>query len=156
MKYQKASRNPQSSFTTNRSPSLGKSRIAHHHAETAGADGEMERWEKIPEVMKSGEMPPDDEKQQTAAERETVQPWIEQGMRDPLGVDLDLIQDLPQDPEKPCHFNNTEDANRAPIQALKIKLQALNGTDYLFIEVGGFQTNLGNHWKSPWFVMKRE
>jgi len=40
-------------------------------------------------------------------------------------------------------------------EALAMRMEKLNGTDYLFIEVGGFQTKNGNAWKSPWFVMKR-
>ena len=80
--------------------------------------------------------------------------------------------------------NPPKDANRAPLQAvtfqsggatddalviwsgdtlmnlrkneaLKMKAQNLNGTEYLFIESGGFQTKLGKQWKSPWFVLKR-
>ncbi len=103
----------------------------------SGAGGELDRWEKVLEVLECGEMPPEDEKQPTAAERESVQAWIDQGMRDHvakasdvkaaplarrltnfeyqntlrdlLGIDLELIKDLPQDPVKPYHFNNTAD-----------------------------------------------
>ena len=100
-----------------------------------GAGGEMERWENILEVLKLEEMPPEDEKQPSAAEREALKAWIDQGMRDHvakasdvqaaplarrltnfeyqntmrdlLGIDLELIKDLPKDPEKPYHFNNS-------------------------------------------------
>ena len=40
-------------------------------------------------------------------------------------------------------------------EALQMRIESLNGTDYLFIECGGFQTKNGNTWKSPWFVLKR-
>jgi mono/diheme cytochrome c family protein len=119
-------------------PDKSKGKITLHTLDgnlAAGADGEMERWEKILEVMDFEEMPPEDEKQPTAAEREAVKAWIDQGMRDHvakaadvkaaplarrltnfeyqntmrdlLGIDLELIKDLPQDPEKPYHFNNS-------------------------------------------------
>lgn len=101
----------------------------------SGASGELDRWEKIHEVLGDGEMPPEGEKQPSAAERESVQAWIDQGMRDHvakasdvraaplarrltnfeyqntmrdlLGIDLELIKDLPEDPAKPYHFNNS-------------------------------------------------
>jgi hypothetical protein len=92
---------------------------------------------------------------------------------------IDLVVSLAEfDPAKP------RDANRAPLQALtfstngatddplwlwsgdtlmnlrrnealKMDLQTLDGTEYLFIQAGGFQTKNGSQWKSPWFVMKR-
>lgn len=40
-------------------------------------------------------------------------------------------------------------------EALQMRIECLNGTDYLFIEAGGFQTKNGNTWKSPFFVLKR-
>ena len=101
----------------------------------SGAGGEMERWEKIIEVLKLGEMPPEDEDQPADADREAVIEWIEGGiqkfasshdlestvpttrrltnfeyentMRDLLGFRLKLIDKLPEDPVKPYHFNNT-------------------------------------------------
>lgn len=119
-------------------PEKSKGKITLHTLDgdlASGADGEMERWEKILEVMDLEEMPPEDEKQPSAAERAAVRAWIDQGMRDHvakaadaesaplarrltnfeyqntmrdlLGIDLELIKDLPQDPEKPYHFNNT-------------------------------------------------
>jgi mono/diheme cytochrome c family protein len=119
-------------------PDKSKGKITLHTLDgdlAAGAGGEMERWEKILEVLDFGEMPPEGEKQPSAAEREAVKAWIDQGMRDHvakaadvksaplarrltnfeyqntmrdlLGIDLDLTKDLPQDPEKPYHFNNT-------------------------------------------------
>ena len=119
-------------------PDKSKGKITLHTLDgnlATGAGGEMERWEKILDVLDFEEMPPEDEKQPTAAEREAVKAWIDQGMRDHvakasdvesaplarrltnfeyqntmrdlLGIDLELIKDLPQDPEKPYHFNNT-------------------------------------------------
>ncbi len=119
-------------------PEKSKGKITLHTLDgnlAAGAGGEMERWEKILGVIKSGEMPPEDEKQPSAAEREALKIWIDQGMRnhlakasdvkaaplarrltnfeyqntmrDLLGVDLNLTDDLPQDPKKPYHFNNS-------------------------------------------------
>jgi mono/diheme cytochrome c family protein len=101
----------------------------------SGADGRLRDWEKVLEVLKAGEMPPEDEKQPADAERLAVKAWIDQGMRDHvaqsqevkipprarrltnfeyqntmrdlLGINLDLIKGLPQDPEKPYHFNNS-------------------------------------------------
>jgi hypothetical protein len=40
-------------------------------------------------------------------------------------------------------------------ESLTMRIESLNGTDYLFIETGGFQTKNGNTWKCPWFVLKR-
>ena len=99
----------------------------------AGAD--LDRWEQVLEALESGVMPPEDADQPDASERQPVIDWIDNGlrayvekasretpantarrltnfeyentMRDLLGVDLDLIGDLPQDPVKPYHFNNT-------------------------------------------------
>lgn len=101
----------------------------------SGAGGELARWEDILDVLKHGEMPPEDEKQPGEGEREAVKAWIDQGMRsyvaqagdvksaplarrltnfeyqntmrDLLGIDLDLTKDLTQDPAKPYHFNNS-------------------------------------------------
>jgi len=97
--------------------------------------GGLERWEDVLDALKSGAMPPEDELQPQEAERKAVTGWINKGllayvekasreapattvrrltnfeyentMRDLLGVDLNLIQYLPQDPVKPYHFNNT-------------------------------------------------
>lgn len=117
-------------------PEESKGKITLHtlDGDLAGG-GEMERWEEILEVLEFKEMPPRDEKQPSNAERDAVRQWIDQGMRDYvaqasnvettplarrltnfeyqntmrdlLGIDLDLIKGLPQDPEKPYHFNNS-------------------------------------------------
>jgi len=119
-------------------PDKSKGKITVHTLAgdlAAGADGDMERWEKILDVLKHGEMPPEDEQQPSDAEREAVEQWIDQGMRDHvaqasnvktaplarrltnfeyqntmrdlLGINLELIKGLPQDPVKPYHFNNS-------------------------------------------------
>jgi hypothetical protein len=119
-------------------PEKSKGKITLHTLDgdlVAGAGGELERWENILDVLKHGEMPPEDEKQPSKAELEALKGWIDQGMRDHvakvgdvkatplarrltnfeyqntmrdlLGIDLELIKGLPQDPEKPYHFNNS-------------------------------------------------
>jgi mono/diheme cytochrome c family protein len=119
-------------------PDKSKGKITLHTLDgdlAAGAGGELERWETILEVLEAGEMPPEDEKQPSDAERAALKDWIDQGMRahvaqassakaaplarrltnfeyqntmrDLLGIDLELIKGLPQDPEKPYHFNNS-------------------------------------------------
>ncbi len=116
-------------------PEKSKGKITLHTLDGDFAAGELDRWEKVLEVLKHGEMPPEDEKQPSDAARESVKAWIDRGMRDQLakasdvkaaplarrltnfeyqntmrdllGIDLELIKDLPQDPEKPYHFNNS-------------------------------------------------
>lgn len=98
-------------------------------------DDELERWELIREVIESGEMPPEEEPQPDDAAREAVASWIDAGvraaagkspemetlpttrrltnfeyqntMRDLLGFELNLIDNLPEDPVKPYAFNNS-------------------------------------------------
>lgn len=119
-------------------PDKSKGKITLHTLDgdlASGAGGELERWETILEVLKHGEMPPEDEKQPSDAERDTMQQWIDRGMqdyvakakdvkaaplarrltnfeyentmRDLLGIDLKFTEGLPQDPAKPYHFNNS-------------------------------------------------
>jgi len=40
-------------------------------------------------------------------------------------------------------------------QALKMMLKKIDGSDYLFIEAGGFSTNNPVGWQPPLYVMKR-
>ena len=40
-------------------------------------DLQLERWEKVLEMLKSGEMPPEDEDQPSTADREAVIKWID-------------------------------------------------------------------------------
>ena len=117
-------------------PKKSKGKITVHSLDgDLSAGQEMERWELILEMLESGEMPPEDEPQPDNSERDAVAKWINDGlrayvvkarsevpatttrrltnfeyentMRDLLGVDLDLVEDLPEDPVKPYHFNNT-------------------------------------------------
>jgi len=96
---------------------------------------ELERWELVLEVLKSGEMPPEDELQPSDERKSAVAKWIDAGlreairsasqvapeptarrltnfeyqntMRDLFGFELNLAEKLPEDPHKPYHFNNT-------------------------------------------------
>lgn len=101
---------------------------------------DVERWELILEMLESGEMPPEDEPQPSAVEREAIVTWIESGLRvyvtngnravatptarrltnfeyqntirDLLGFELKLIDRLPRDPVRPYRFNNTAEFMR--------------------------------------------
>ena len=101
---------------------------------------ELEAWESILDMLKFGEMPPIDEPQPKKAEVETVINWIESELRaylkkaspaprDPrtrrltniefqntlnelLGFELDVFDDLPEDPEIHYGFNNTAELMR--------------------------------------------
>lgn len=107
------------------------------HAFAAGpATGEhVETWELVLDMLRSGEMPPEDEPQPTQQDRERVARWIDgelqafvtreatanapatlrrltnveyhNTLRDLLGVELDLTDNLPQDPSRPYRSNNT-------------------------------------------------
>ncbi len=117
-------------------PGKSKGEVTLHTLDGDLASGRgLERWEDVLDALKFGKMPPEDEPQPGEAERQAVADWIDNGlltyvekaskeapvttarrltnfeyentMRDLLGVDLDLIQDLPKDPFKPYHFNNT-------------------------------------------------
>ena len=96
---------------------------------------DLKHWEKVLDAIKSGEMPPKDEKQPTSSDKEIVSGWIRNGlkkfideasskeaaptlrrltnfeyqntMRDLLGIDMEYTRVLPKDPEKHYHFNNT-------------------------------------------------
>ena len=41
-------------------------------------------------------------------------------------------------------------------QALKMKVKRIDGSDYLFVEAGGFSTRNRPGWQTPWYVMKRQ
>lgn len=102
---------------------------------------ELELWELIEELVETGEMPPEDEKQPTEEERKRVVQWIEAGLKagletqapggktvplarrltnfeyqntlhDLFGFELSVIDDLPKDPVKPYQFHNTADLMR--------------------------------------------
>lgn len=123
------------------------------------AGRELDKWESVLEMLKSGEMPPIDEPQPSQAEIDAVGRWIESGMRefaqkdaagkpqartrrltnveyqntlsDLLGFEVDVIDELPEDPEHNYHFNNTADLMRiGPEQLdryLEVARNALRG-----------------------------
>ncbi|MEM7477370.1 MAG: DUF1592 domain-containing protein [Planctomycetota bacterium] len=106
----------------------------------SGQDAEL--WEQVLGVLEEQEMPPEDAKQPTSEYRDAIVNWIRNGlqaaanretnaraaspgiarrltnleyqntMRDLLGVDLHLIDNLPKDPTKPYRFNNTPEFMR--------------------------------------------
>ena len=41
-------------------------------------------------------------------------------------------------------------------QALKMIVKTIGGSDYLFVEAGGFSTRNKPDWRTPWYVMKRQ
>ena len=97
----------------------------------------LDRWELILDALESEEMPPAKEVKPDAGQIKAVTRWIRNGlhdnveksaniepgmttrrltnfeyqntMRDLLGIDLKIIEDLPEDPVKPYHFNNTSE-----------------------------------------------
>jgi len=117
-------------------PEKSKGQISLHTLDGDLSTGrELERWEDVLEMLESGEMPPEDEAQPSETKRMLIADWIESGlrdyvkkaseaevatttrrltnfeyqntMRDLLGFELQLVNDLPVDPDKPYHFNNT-------------------------------------------------
>ena len=122
-------------------PNKSKASLTLHTLDGDLATGRgIERWEAVLDALKSGDMPPEAEPQPPRSARRAVTDWIDNGlrtyikqartqapattarrltnfeyentMRDLLGIDLKLIQDLPQDPLKPYHFNNTAEFMR--------------------------------------------
>ena len=118
-------------------PEKQKGKVTLHNVDSGLAAGKsLERWELILEVLESGEMPPEEEAERPdAAAVGAVTKWIEAGLRkavaqggetsvapqarrltnfeyentirDLIGFRLKLTDNLPKDPEKPYHFNNT-------------------------------------------------
>ena len=118
-------------------PEKQKGKVTLHNVDSGLAAGKsLERWELILEVLESGEMPPEEEMERPdAAAVGAVMKWIETGLRkavaqggetsvaplarrltnfeyentirDLIGFRLKLTDNLPKDPEKPYHFNNT-------------------------------------------------
>lgn len=117
-------------------PDKSKGELALHTLDGDLRSGRgVERWEAVLDAIESGAMPPEGELQPDPSKRKAVADWInsqlrayvkaaskevpanttrrltnfeyENTMRDLLGVDLNLIEYLPQDPVKPYHFNNT-------------------------------------------------
>ena len=122
-------------------PNKSKGKITLHTMDGDLSTGDqLEHWEQILDMLKVGEMPPEDEPQPEEAKRQAVVVWIESGLRDYvthakqettapttrrltnvefentlrdlLGVELKLIDDLPKDPFKPYTFNNTAEYMR--------------------------------------------
>ena len=122
-------------------PDENKGKITLHTlAADLSAGRGLEHWELILDMLKSGEMPPEDEDQPSKADREAVSNWIEAGLRDYvkqaskvatapqtrrltnveyqntlsdlLGFELDVHSDLSADPEHHYHFNNTAELMR--------------------------------------------
>ena len=121
-------------------PDKSKGEISLHTLDgdlSAGRD--VERWELILKKLESGEMPPEYEPQPSESERTVIVEWIESRlrdyvvkaspaatatarrltnfeyhntMRDLLGLELKLIDNLPKDPVKPYKFNNTAEFMR--------------------------------------------
>lgn len=118
-----------------------KAGIAFHDlTSNFSTEKDVERWEQILEMLESGAMPPDEEPQPKDTERKVVARWIElrirehvkksgnllanptarrltnveyqNTLRDLLGFELKVIDDLPEDPVKPYHFNNTAEFMR--------------------------------------------
>ncbi|MEC8505873.1 MAG: DUF1587 domain-containing protein, partial [Planctomycetota bacterium] len=99
------------------------------------SDEEMETWESVLDMLKFGEMPPIEASQPSRSEVTTISRWIDQKireqaqkvntealgaktrrltnleyqntLRDLIGFELDVLDDLPKDPDKPYEFNNT-------------------------------------------------
>ena len=122
-------------------PDENKGKITLHTLDAdLSAGRELEHWDLILDMLKSGGMPPEDEDQPSKADREAVANWIEAGLRDYvkqankvatapktrrltnfeyentlrdlLGFEFDVTDDLPEDPERYYHFNNTADLMR--------------------------------------------
>ena len=122
-------------------PTKSKGKITLHALNGDLSSGqELEKWESILDMLEFGEMPPIDEPQPQQAEVQAVVKWIEFGMRayvqqastqhaepstrrltnveyqntlrDLIGFELDVIEDLPKDPGKPYEFNNTAELMR--------------------------------------------
>lgn len=114
-------------------------------------DKQLERWDGILERLGRAEMPPRDAQQPSDAERKAVAGWIESGLRDYvnrnrsaspapatrrltnveyentlrdlLGFQFEVLDDLPEDPEKLYHFNNTAELMRIGPERLKRYLE---------------------------------
>ena len=113
-----------------------KGGVALHELTGGPRDGRMlEQWERVLDVLKSGEMPPEEEPQPARAARQRIAQWVarelddaptgaaappattrrltnreyQNTLRDLLDVDLRLAENLPADPEQPYRANNTPD-----------------------------------------------
>lgn len=116
-----------------------KGEITLHDLTDFSDQDSLERWERVLEVLKSGEMPPEEERQPSSEFREQLVASIseqlreqlrskvqarsatarrltnieyENTIRDLIGFRLKLIDRLPKDPDQPYRFNNTSDFMR--------------------------------------------
>ena len=116
-------------------PKKSKGKITLHSLDYDLSKGhELDKWESVLEVLNSGEMPPEDEKQPQQSETINIAGWIDKNLkayveqassqsaepvtrrltnfeyqntvRDLIGFELKLIDNLPEDPSKPYKFNN--------------------------------------------------
>jgi hypothetical protein len=130
-----------------------KGKITLHTLDGTMSGDHEETWHDVLDVLKSGDMPPDDEPiQPTEAQRAAVIAWIEEAlekksataeeapvptlarrltnleyentMRDLLGIDLQLAHNLPVDPVKPYHFNNNPELMRMGPEQIERYLEA--------------------------------
>ncbi len=116
-------------------PKKSKGKVTLHNLNgSISGEEDLELWQSILDMVESGEMPPDDEPQPSDEERTAVVKWIEAAlkqpqhaeethmpvaarrltnfeyentMRDLLGIELNLIGGLPNDPVIPYKFNNS-------------------------------------------------
>jgi hypothetical protein len=136
-------------------PEKSKGKITLHSLDgdlTRGQD--LERWELILDVLEHEDMPPEGEENRPSAEnRAATIKWINSSlrdyvkkasktpmavttrrltnfeyqntMRDLLGLELDLSKNLPVDPDRPYHFNNTSEFMMiGPDQLVRYKEEA--------------------------------
>lgn len=117
-------------------PQKSKGEITLHAIDgDLSAGRELERWELILDMLEARTMPPEGEPQPDENERRVIAEWIDFGLRDfveragkveaaptvrrltnyeyqntisdLLGFELEVSSNLPEDPVKPYHFNNT-------------------------------------------------
>ena len=137
-------------------PEKNKGKVTLHTLDGDLSKGrELETWDSVLDMLESGEMPPIDEPQPSKAQVKAVRQWIESGMRDHaaraaaaepqagtrrltnveyqntlsdlLGFELDVIDDLPEDPEHYYHFNNTAELMRIGPEQLDRYLEVARG-----------------------------
>jgi len=148
-------------------PDKSKGKITVHSLDGDLAAGqEHERWELILDALGHEEMPPEEEENQPSAEdRAAIITWIESGlrdyvtkaskvalpattrrltnfeyqntMRDLVGFELELAKDLPVDPDKPYHFNNTAEMMMiGPDQLVRYKEAAREAMASVIVDPG--------------------
>ena len=78
----------------------------------------------------------------------------------PKEVDRAPLKELTIQPDGKTHdplwiWSGETLMNLRKNEALAMRVQKINDTEFLFIQAGGFETKKGSTWTSPWFVMKR-